>query len=293
MPPAASATQDLPLHTAANDAGKLRAPQLALKDWWAHPFVKRSVEFLTAWPFPLAVLGLWWLGSEMGWIAQQTLPPPQMVIDTFVQLFQNGELESNIAISLTRVINGFLLGASVGLVLGVAMGLSKTIEEYLYPTFKIIAYVPLLGWLPLLILVFGIGETLKFVLIAKASLIPTTLNTFQGIRNVPRNFLELGKIYRFSHWQLLRRIVFPAAFPAIWNGIRYGLTHSWLILLVVELLASSEGLGYMMVSGQQLFQLDLVLVAVAVIGAIGFAMDKGLELIERRLLRWRRNAFQD
>lgn len=291
MPPAVSVNQELNLPHHVVESSRLSAPAFFKAAWWSHVLNKRSTAFILAWPLPLTLLALWWLGSSQGWIAQQTLPSPQMVFDTFSLLFQTGELQNNLVISLTRVVNGFLLGGSIGLLLGVAMGLSKTMEEYLYPTFKIIAYVPLLGWLPLLIVLFGIGEALKFVLIAKASLIPTTMNTFQGIRNVPRNFLELGKVYRFSHWQLLRRIVFPAAFPAIWNGIRYGLTHSWLILLVVELLASSEGLGYMMVSGQQLFQLDLVLVAVVVIGAIGFVMDKGLELIERRLLRWRRDAF--
>jgi sulfonate transport system permease protein len=291
MPPAVTASQELNIPHHVVTSPHLRTSVIFKAAWWSNVLSKRSTAFILAWPLPLALLAVWWLGSSQGWIAQQTLPSPQMVLDTFSQLFQTGELQNNLVISLTRVVNGFLLGGSIGLLLGVAMGLSKTIEEYLYPTFKIIAYVPLLGWLPLLIVLFGIGEALKFVLIAKASLIPTTMNTFQGIRNVPRNFLELGKVYRFSHWQLLRRIVFPAAFPAIWNGIRYGLTHSWLILLVVELLASSEGLGYMMVSGQQLFQLDLVLVAVVVIGGIGFVMDKGLELIERRLLRWRRDAF--
>ncbi|MFL9927229.1 ABC transporter permease [Herbaspirillum lusitanum] len=252
---------------------------------------ERTLAFVLAWPVPLALLLIWLLGSGQGWIAQQTLPPPQMVYDTFLNLLESGELKANVAVSMVRVINGFLLGAGFGLLLGVAMGLSETLKEYLYPSFKMIAYVPLLGWLPLLIMVFGIGESLKFVLIAKASFIPITLNTYQGIRNVPAKFIEMGKVYRLNHLQLLRRIVFPAAFPSIWSGIRYGLTHSWLILVVVELLASSEGLGFMMANGQQLFQLDLVLVAVIMVGAIGYVLDKVLELVEQRLLRWRRDAF--
>ncbi len=291
MPPTASINQERHLPAPINNVAILGLPRLFHQGWRSNAVLRRAIEFTAAWPFPLVLFGLWWLGCESGWIAQQTLPPPHMVMDTFVHMFESGELQANLAISLQRVFSGFLLGTSVGLVLGMAMGLSKTVEEYLYPTFKIIAYVPLLGWLPLLIVVFGIGETLKFVLIAKASLIPVTLNTFYGIRNVPHHFLELGKVYQFNHWQLLRRIVFPAAFPAIWSGIRYGLTHSWLILLVVELLASSEGLGYMMINGQQLFQLDLVLVAVIVIGAVGFVLDKVLAMIEARLLRWRRDAF--
>lgn len=253
--------------------------------------LQRLLAFALAWVFPLLLLACWQTGARHGWISSQSLPAPRIVLDTFMRLLDSGELKANIGVSVGRVLSGFVLGAGFGLVLGIAMGLSKTVKEYLYPTFKMLAYVPLLGWLPLLIMVFGIGETLKFVLIAKASFIPITLNTYQGIRNVPANYIEMGKVYRFTHFQLLRRIVFPAAFPSIWSGIRYGLTNSWLILVVVEMLASSEGLGYMMASGQQLFQLDLVLVAVAVVGAIGFLLDKLLEFVERHLLRWRREVF--
>jgi sulfonate transport system permease protein len=90
---------------------------------------------------------------------------------------------------------------------------------------------------------------------------------------------------------LLSRVVFPAAAAPIWNGVRYGFTHAWLALVVVELLASSEGLGYMIVFGRQLFQLDVVLAAVVMVGLVGFVLDKMLALIETRLLRWRRAGF--
>jgi sulfonate transport system permease protein len=252
---------------------------------------ERLQHLVFAWPFPLFLLVLWQLGTQHGWIAPQTLPPPQMVVDTFVSMFESGELSEHISISVMRVVVGFSIGGVSALILGVAMGLSQTIKEYLYPTFKLISYIPTMGWLPLLIMVFGIGESLKFVLIAKATFIPVVLNTYQGIRNVPVKYIEMGKVYGFSHWQLFQRIVFPAAFPSIWNGVRYGLTHSWLVLVVVELLASSEGLGFMMANGQQLFQIDVVLVAVAIIGVIGFLMDKVFIAVEEYALRWRRAAF--
>ena len=246
---------------------------------------------LLALPFPLLLFFLWWLGYRQHWISPQVLTSMTQVWDTLQTSWQSGELQRNAGVSLTRVVAGFVLGGIVGFPLGIAMGLSTTLKEYLYPTFKMIAYVPLLGWLPLLVMLVGIGESLKFILIAKAAFVPITLNTYNGMRGVPRNFVEVANVYRFSRWQMIRHIVLPAAFPQIWSGVRYGLTQSWLLLVVVEFLASDEGLGYMMISGQQLFQLDLVIAAVLVVGVIGYLLDKGLAAIERRLLRWRPSSF--
>lgn len=240
---------------------------------------------------PLALLLLWWQGTAQGWISAQTLPTPRQVVESFVELLRSGELQHHVGISLQRVALGFLAGASVGLVLGLGMGLSRPVHALLHPSFRALAHVPMLGWLPLLMLLLGIGEALKVVLIAKAALIPVTLNTLAGVRGVPRAYREVAEVLRFSRAQLLLKVVLPAAFPQIWSGLRFGLTKSWLLLVVVELLASSEGLGFLTVSGQQLFQLELVLVAVFVIGLVGYLLDRGLEQVEHRLLRWRRSAF--
>jgi sulfonate transport system permease protein len=171
------------------------------------------------------------------------------------------------------------------------MGLSPTLKDYVYPLFNAFSQVPVLGWLPLLMLLVGIDEALKVILVAKAALVPVALNTYHGIRGVPTRFIEVARVLRFSRWQLLSRVVFPAALPTVWNGIRYGLTHAWLALVVVELLASSEGLGFMIVYGRQLFQLDVVMAAVIVVGAAGCLLDRLLAAIELWLLRWRRDAF--
>lgn len=248
-------------------------------------------RLLLAWPVPLAVLLLWHIAARNEWIAPQVLPSPEAVAATFVDALQSGELIENLRISLWRVFAGFGVGLVGGLLLGVAMGLSPTFKDYTYPLFKAFAQVPVLGWLPLLMLLVGIDEALKIILIAKASLVPIALNTFKGIQNVPTRYIEVARVFRFSRWQMLSKVVFPAALAPIWNGVRYGFTHAWLALVVVELLASSEGLGYMIVFGRQLFQLDVVLAAVVMVGAVGFVLDKLLALIETRLLRWRRAGF--
>ena len=248
-------------------------------------------RFALSWPFPLAVLLLWYVAAELEWLPPQILPPPSMVASTFVDLVRTGELPDNLWISLWRVLAGFAVGGLGGLALGVLMGLSPTAKDYLYPTFRLVAQVPSIGWLPLLMMLVGIGEALKIILISKAAFVPIALNTYKGLQGVSTRFIEVARVYRFTRWQLLSKVVFPAALPQVWNGIRYGLTHAWLALVAVELLASSEGLGFMIVYGRQLYQLDVVLAAVVVVGAIGFALDKILALIEQRLLRWRRDGY--
>jgi sulfonate transport system permease protein len=251
----------------------------------------RLADPLLAWIVPAVLLAVWFVAARLEWIPQQVLPAPEAVAGMLAELYRSGELWTNLQISAMRVAAGFALGLAGGLALGAAMGLSPRVRDYVYPTFKAFSQVPVLGWLPLLMLLVGIDEALKIILIAKAALVPIALNTYKGIHNVPARYLEVAKVMKLTRWQTLARVVFPAAAAPVWNGIRYGLTHAWLALVVVELLASSEGLGYLIVYGRQLFQLDLVIAAVIVVGAIGFLLDKGLALTERAVLRWRKPGF--
>lgn len=271
---------------AAGAAPAARAP--ASVSAWRRDWLTAT---LLAWPVPLALFALWYLAARFEWIPPQVLPAPDAVLATLQELYRSGELWANLQISALRVAGGFAVGLAGGLALGAAMGLSPRFRDYVYPTFKAFSQVPVLGWLPLLMLLVGIDEALKIILIAKAALVPIAINTYKGIHNVPIRYLEVARVLKLTRWQTLSRVVFPAAAAPIWNGVRYGLTHAWLALVVVELLASSEGLGYMIVYGRQLFQLDMVIAAVIVVGAVGFTLDKALALAEQAVLRWRKPGF--
>ncbi|MEQ7920465.1 ABC transporter permease [Xanthomonas sp. WHRI 1810A] len=239
------------------------------------------------WLLPLTLLGLWYLGTERGWLSEQVLPPPAFVYQTLTDLITSGDLWLNASASLQRVLIGFVLGAGLGMTLGLAMGLSKTVEDYVLPTFNALVQIPVLGWLPFALLLFGIGEPLKYVLIAHSALIPVTLCTLQAFRQTPKGLLEVGSAYGFSRRQVVTDIVIPSAIAPIFTGLRLGFTKAWLSLVVVELLASSEGLGYLIAYGRQLFQLDLVMAAVVVVGAVGLLIDRGFDAVERRLHKGR------
>jgi sulfonate transport system permease protein len=213
-----------------------------------------------------------------------------MVFETLIDLAKSGDLLMNYGISLGRVTAGFFVGSILGALLGAAMGLSRRFESYVFPLFNALSQVPVLGWLPLAMMVFGIGESLKIVIIAQASLVPVAINVLNGIRRVPAQYVEVARVFEFSRAQFLRKVVLPATVPSLFVGVRYGLTLAWLSLVTVELLASSEGLGFLIVWGRQLFQLDLVLAAIISVGVVGLLLDKGLAALESRLLRWRQEA---
>ncbi|GAA5231533.1 ABC transporter permease [Verticiella sediminum] len=239
---------------------------------------------LAPWLLPVGLLWLWQTGASQGWISPQVLPSPQFVYETLAELATSGELWLNVEASLRRVVLGFAVGSALGLLLGWAMACSRTVETYVLPTFNALVQIPVLGWMPFVLLVFGIGEPLKYILIAKAALVPVTLNTLQGLRDVPVSYREAARAFGYTPRQELFEVRLPLAAPTIFTGLRLGFTKAWLSLVVVELVASSEGLGYLIVYGRQLFQLDLVMAAVVVVGAIGYAIDKLLDLAESRLI---------
>lgn len=274
---------EVPTATGAIAAASATAERHVLARWFGNT--------LLAWPVPLALLAIWYLAARYEWVPPQVLPAPDAVLQTLEELYRSGELWSNLQVSAPRVLGGFGVGLFGGLALGAAMGLSPRFRDYVYPTFKAFSQVPVLGWLPLLMLLVGIDEALKIILIAKAALVPIAINTCKGIENVPARYLEVARVLKLTRWQTLSRVVFPAAAAPVWNGVRYGLTHAWLALVVVELLASSEGLGYMIVYGRQLFQLDMVIAAVIVVGVVGFTLDKALAIAEQAVLRWRKPGF--
>lgn len=236
--------------------------------------------------FPIVLLYLWHVSVEQNWVNPLLLPAPELVWVALKDLYQTGELWSNLSVSLSRIGYGFSAGIVLALVLGLTMGLSRRAEAYIWPTFKAINLVPVIGWIPLLILLVGIDEALKIILIAKASLVPMTINVFKGVRNIPQQLTEVAEVYQLSTWSRFKNVVLPGAFISFIGGLRLSLASSWGALVAVELLASSEGIGYVMVYGRQIFQLDVVMATVVVIGLVGFGFDVIIRLIQKQFRGW-------
>lgn len=258
-----------------------RLPRLHL-DWLARQLARVALFAV----FPLALLLLWQTATEQLWLPPQILPAPGFVLETLRDMLDSGEIATHLSVSLQRVAWSVLLGGSLGLGLGFAMGLSKDARAYLYPSFALFAQFPVIAWSPLMLILFGIDEALKISTITVAVVVPFAVATLKGIENVPVKLMEVGRIYQFSFTQTLWRIALPAALPAILGGVRQGAMQAWLALVFVELLASSEGIGYLLVYARNLMQLDVVMVCMAVIGLVGLVFDLVLGFVERHFGRW-------
>ncbi|MBB3911803.1 ABC transporter permease [Sphingomonas desiccabilis] len=234
---------------------------------------------------PFLLLAAWQLLTATGALPDTILPPPMVVLHTFSDLWSSGELPAAIGISLVRLVQGYAIGAALGLSIGALTGISRTAEDLVMPSVRALAAVPLMAWLPLLILLVGIGEPLKLLAIAKAATLPITLSTFAAVRGMPSAWREVGAVLQLRRVTLLRRLFLPALALPLFTGLRQGLGNAWVALVGAELLASTEGLGYLMNWGRVIFQLDVVLAGILCVGVIGLLLDRGLRLTEARLSR--------
>ena len=272
-------------------AAVIPAPSAAAAAKVLASFARRLVHAGAGLLLPALVLALWWTAAEHRWVPEQLLPAPTLVWQSLHELWASGDLQSHLAFSTSRVAWSLGLGVAAGSLLGIGMGLSRTLRAYLHPSFDVAAQFPVLGWIPLLIIFVGIDEALKILAISIAVVVPVTLNVLKGIDNVPAAWLEVARVYRFNTLQVLTKVVLPAAAPSLFTGLRQAVMQAWLSLVFVELLASSEGIGYLIVWGRQLSQPDLVVAGMVVIGAVGVLLDTALRFAESRLQGWRRTAF--
>ncbi len=237
------------------------------------------------WVLPTLIALLWVVASHQHWMSEQILPAPSVVWQSAVE-FGSGELWGHLWISVQRLFWGLLMGIASGLLLGTWLGTSRRAQTLVLPTFVALAQIPTLAWIPLFMLFFGIGELLKLVVMVKAVVVPVTLHTLVGVRDAQPKLREAAAALRLPRHLLFLRLLLPAALPAFLTGVRLALATGWTSLLAVELLASSEGIGYLMVWGRQLFMLDLVLLCILVIGLVGALLEKGFSTVEKRLLYW-------
>lgn len=236
---------------------------------------------------PLILFALWQLACMSGLFPAQVLVPPFQVGRTLWALASTGELGRHVGESMMRLAIGFVIGASAGLVFGTVIALSRLAEAAFAPFFFGLWQVPVIAFVPVLVIFLGIDESFKITIVALAAFFPVALAAFDGVRGVPKAWFEVARVYRTRLPDLIGRILVPATIPAVLTGLRVALTRAWVVLIAAELLAADSGIGQMMEMGRQMFQMDVVLAGVVVSGLIGFLLDRGAKAIERSATRWR------
>lgn len=230
------------------------------------------------------VLG-WQLLATSGRLTVSQLPTPADVTTALGELLRRGELWRNVAISTQRVGLGFLAGAGAGLVLGGLVGLSVPVRLLLGPTVQALRAVPSLAWVPLLLLWLGIGETPKIALVAIGAFFPVYTTVAAALGHVDAHLVEVGRANGRSGLRLFLQVQLPAIAPGTLAGLRLGLAQGWLFLVAAELIASSIGLGFLLINSQNTGRTDILFLAIILLALLGKLTDGVLGLLERQVLR--------
>lgn len=235
---------------------------------------------------PLVLLVGWWLATARGWVKSYQFASPHDVLAELANLASTGALWQDIGASVARVAAGFAIALALAIVLGALVGGSRGVERALDPTLQAIRAVPSLAWVPLILLWLGIGETAKITLVAIGAFFPIYVALVAGIRGVDRKLVEVGTTFGLSRTALIARVLVPATLPQLLVGARIGLTQAWLFLVAAELLAATNGIGFLLTDGQQTTRTDEILVAILLFAACGKLSESGMRWLERRLVGW-------
>ncbi|MCJ2037288.1 ABC transporter permease [Methylobacterium sp. J-068] len=235
---------------------------------------------------PLGLVLGWELATRAGLTQGRLLPPPSRVLGTLLALAQSGDLRLHVQATLLRVALGFVAGAGLGILAGAVTGTVPLMRHLVDPGLQALRAVPSLAWVPLFILWLGILETPKVALIAVGVFFPVYIGVSGAIASVDRKLVEVGRIFRLSRWALARRILLPAVLPGTIVALRTGLGLGFLFVVAAELMGASEGLGYLLVEGQQFGKPDQILAAILAFATLGKLADALLVFLTRPLLRW-------
>ncbi|MES2206605.1 MAG: aliphatic sulfonate ABC transporter permease SsuC [Pseudomonadota bacterium] len=249
-------------------------------------YVKSSIKHIIPWVFPLLLLLIWQIASELGWLSSRILPEPRAVMVAAWSLSVSGELWTHIEASTYRAMLGFIVGGGLGLILGLMTGSFRRAEIILDTSLQMLRNIPPLAIIPLIILWFGIDEIAKLFLVSFGVFFPVYINTFHGIRSVDSDLIEMAKSYGLSGWELYREVILPGALPSIFVGIRFAMGFVWILLIVAETISAKSGIGFMTMNAREFLQTDIVLVGILLYALLGKCADFLARLLERYFLRW-------
>lgn len=239
---------------------------------------------------PIAILAVWEFFGQTGLVNTRLAPPPSRIAQTLWELARSGELWTHILATVARVGAGFALGALAGTVLGALAGGSVMVRRMLDPTLQGLRAIPSIAWVPLFILWLGIFEASKIALIAVGVFFPVYLGVAGAILSIDRKILEVGRVFRLTKVETATRILLPAILPAWFIALRAGLGLGFMFVVAAEFMGASEGLGFLLVDGQQVGKPDQILAAIIVFAILGKLSDGLLQAVAHRFLRWQDTA---
>ncbi len=238
----------------------------------------------------IVFVALWQILSDTGIISSKKLPSPLTLLETFIYKLSHtnpdgGLIQEHMLVSLWEAVLGFALGMGIGVPLGIAMAWFKRFDMFFKPVFDIIKPIPPVGWVPIMLVAFGIGIMSKVSVIFIASVMPAIINSYSGIKQTKEVHLWVSETFGATRFQRLFTVAIPSAAPMIFTGAKVALNASWVSLVAAELIASTAGLGYMIQTARMVGRMDVVFVGVLAIGAFGALLTFLLGVLEKKLVK--------
>jgi NitT/TauT family transport system permease protein len=237
------------------------------------------------------LLLVWFVVTNFGFVPAEYLPSPQALISRFWTLLREGyqgeSLFGQIGASLSRTLGGFAIGGTFGVAVGLAAGYSRTVAAVISPVMSFIRPIPPIAFIPMVVLYFGLGETGKIVLITVTAFNYAVVNAQAGAAGTPMAYRRAAATLGLSKWQEFWKVIFPAALPSIFTGLRVALALSWAVVVAAELVGAQTGLGFMINNAALLFDIPTVFIGIALIGLIGLILNTIIEVAESRIVHWR------
>lgn len=249
----------------------------------------KTLNLLEMLVLPALILLAWHWSTVTGAVPSIVLPTLSAVGSSIAGQLVSGRLQSDVLISVSRILKGYGLAVVFGLAFGVAMGMSAHVNRFFGGLFRAIRQIPMVAWVPLLVMWLGISEESKVAVIFLASFFQVLLNTIDGIQHCDKRLVEVGKMYRLSPWQLFQKIYLPSALPQIFVGLKLGLSVSWMAVVAAEMIAASSGIGFRINDARALLDYPTVFSGMIAIAVAGVLMDVVLSLIARACMPWERS----
>jgi sulfonate transport system permease protein len=246
----------------------------------------RSTRLALGFLLPLALAAGWEAIVHFHLANGRLVPPPSVIFATFMELAKTGELQRHVLVTTGRVAAGFGIGVIAGTLIGAIAGYSALTRRLLDPTMQALRSIPSIAWVPLFVLWFGIFEGSKITLIAVGVFFPVYLGVMGAVMSVDHKIVEVGRVYRLNGAQMVWRILLPAVLPHYVIALRSGLGLGWMFVVAAELLGASEGLGYLLIDGQQLGKPAQIVAAIVAFAIIGKLSDWLIVAIAKPFLRW-------
>ena len=238
---------------------------------------------------PIILLLLWEASVHGGILDPRFFPAPSKIFETLLVLIKDGSLWTNTWASLQRLFWGFLLGGIPALILGIAMGLNRPLRALIDPLVATTYPIPKSAIFPLILLIFGLGEASKIVMVSIGVFYPVLINSVTGVLEINSIYLDVGKNFRANRWQVFRTIAFPGAVPHIMSGVKLGIGMGLILIAIAEMIGAKSGLGFLIWNAWEILSVETMYVGLIVIALLGFLFSIILNEVERAIVPWKKS----